>query len=307
MPEYASDDVNARPETVAPTLQLPVGVFDSGIGGLTILRELLRELPGERYLYYGDTGNCPYGVRSLDEISQLARNAAEFLIEHGAKLIVVACNTASAAAIHDLRAAFPERRFIAVVPAVKPAAMHSTTRRIIVAATESAAHGSYLRGLIAQFAAGVTVEPIGCQRLVALAEEGVLDGQEVEREIERCIGPALARGADLVALGCTHFPAMSAAFERVCAQYGPHIRIIDSGEAVARQTRRVLEREGLLASPDDGPLATARALTATDEFWRSGTDGAFDRVGAAILPNYGSIPRAQFAEVPLLAPASRAS
>lgn len=304
MPEYASDNAtnaNARPEAATPAPPLPVGVFDSGVGGLTILRELLRELPGERYLYFGDTGNCPYGVRPLDEITQLARNATEFLIEHGAKLIVVACNTASAAAIHDLRATFPERRFIAVVPAVKPAAALTTARRVVVAATESSAHGAYLRGLIAQFADGVTVEPIGCQRLVALAEEGILDGPEVEREIERRIGPALARGADVVALGCTHFPAMRAAFERVC---GPQTQVIDSGEAVVRQTRRVLAREGLLAPTDSGSQSAPRALTGADELWRSGHDAMFDRVAAAIL---GGTPRSRLADVPLLTPASRAS
>src|SRR5512143_3515581 len=100
----------------------PVGVFDSGVGGLTVLRDLLRELPDERYIFFGDTGNCPYGVRPESEIIELSLNGAAFLLERGAKLIVVACNTASSAAIHALRATWPEVKFIAVVPAVKPAA-----------------------------------------------------------------------------------------------------------------------------------------------------------------------------------------
>jgi glutamate racemase len=299
MPENASHHGSARAD--AATRSAPVGVFDSGVGGLTILHDLLRELPGERYLYFGDTGNCPYGVRPREEIVQLSLNAAAFLIQRGAKQIVVACNTASSAAIHELRAAYPTTRFVAVVPAVKPAAALTSAKRVVIAATESAAQGAYLRGLITQFAEGVAVEPVGCQRLVALAEEGILDGPEVEREIRVNLGPALARGADVVALGCTHFPAMRAAFERVC---GPNVRVIDSGEAVARQTRRILEREGLLAEPDHGPLAAPRKLTSGDEFWRSGPEGAFDRVATEIL---GGAPRSHRATVPLLTSASRAS
>ncbi|HEX9037635.1 MAG TPA: glutamate racemase [Ktedonobacterales bacterium] len=283
----SGDERSSHPE--------PIGVFDSGVGGLTILQDLLRELPSERYIYYGDTGNCPYGVRPQSEIIQLSLNAAAFLIERGAKIIVVACNTASSAAIHALRAAYPQIKFVAVVPAVKPAAALSRSGRVAIAATESAAGGEYLRGLIAQFAQGVEVYPVGCQRLVALAEQGELDGPEVEAQIRADLGPSLARGVDVVALGCTHFPAMRAAFERVC---GPGVTVIDSGEAVARQTRRVLRHEGLLATPDAGPLSAPRLPTAGDEFWRSGADGAFDRIAATIL---GGSPVSQYAEGMLLA------
>jgi glutamate racemase len=288
MPEPAQPNTDMT--TGAPAPPAPVGVFDSGVGGLTILRDLLREAPSERYIYFGDTGNCPYGVRPQSEIAQLSLNAAAFLIEHGAKLIVVACNTASSAAIHTVRAAYPQLKFIAVVPAVKPAAALTHSGRVAIAATESAAGGDYLRGLIAQFASGVEVFSVGCQRLVALAEQGILDGPEVEEQIRADLAPALARGVDVVALGCTHFPAMRAAFARVC---GPNVAIIDSGEAVARQTRRMLIHEGLLAAPGAGPLAAPRALSATDELWRSGPDGAFDRVAAAIL---GPAPASRYAE-----------
>jgi glutamate racemase len=281
-------------------LQAPIGVFDSGVGGFTILRELLRELPSERYVYFGDTGNCPYGVRPQEEITQLSLNAADFLIGRGAKLIVVACNTASSAAIHVLRKTHPEIKFIAVVPAVKPAAAMTRVGRVAVAATNSSAQSDYLRGLINQFANGAEVYPAGCQRLVTLAEEGLLDGPEVERQIRADIGPLLERGIDVLALGCTHFPAMRAAFERVC---GPEVRVIDSGEAVARRTRVVLREQGLLAIPDDGPQAAPRIPTAADEFWRSGPNGTFDRVAAAIL---GGKPRSRLAKGMLLSAISRA-
>ena len=183
---------SARVRAHVPQLGQPSrrrsGIFDSGVGGLTILRELLRELPSERYVYFGDTGNCPYGVRPQDEITQLSLNAAAFLLDRGAKLIVVACNTASSAAIHVLRKTYPQIKFIAVVPAVKPAAAMTHTGRVAVAATNSSAQSDYLRGLITQFANGAEVYPVGCQRLVALAEEGLLDGPEVERQIRADIG-----------------------------------------------------------------------------------------------------------------------
>lgn len=263
-----------------PTPNAPVGVFDSGVGGLTVLRDLLRELPDERYIFFGDTGNCPYGVRPESEIIELSLNGAAFLLERGAKVIVVACNTASSAAIHALRATWPEVKFIAVVPAVKPAVEMTHVGRVAVAATNSAAQSAYLRGLIEQFGEGVEVYPVGCQRLVTLAEEGKLDGPEVEREIRRHIEPLLAKGIDVLALGCTHFPAMRPAFERVV---GPGVRVIDSGAAVARQTRRVLTQQGLLSPEDRGPADEPRLPRPDDEFWRSGPNPAFEEVATLLL------------------------
>jgi len=257
-----------------------VGVFDSGVGGLTVLRDLLRELPDERYVFFGDTGNCPYGVRPESEIIQLSLNGTAFLLERGVKLIVVACNTASSAAIATLRAEHPEVEFVAVVPPVKPAAELSRVKRIAVAATNSAARSAYLRGLIHEFAKGVEVYPVGCQPLVTLAEAGRLDGPEVEREIRQRIEPLLAKGIDVLALGCTHFPAMRPVFERVV---GPGVQVIDSGAAVARRTRDVLTLHGLLAASDRGPAAEPRAPRPDDEFWRSGTETSFEEVASLLL------------------------
>jgi glutamate racemase len=268
------------------------------VGGLTVLRDLLRELPDERYVFFGDTGNCPYGVRSQAEITQLSLNGVAFLLERGVKLIVVACNTASSAAIHVLRATYPQIKFVAVVPAVKPAAELTRVGRVAVAATNSAARSDYLRGLIAEHAQGVEVYPVGCQTLVALAEAGQLDGPEVEREIRQGIEPLLAKGIDVLALGCTHFPAMRAAFERVA---GPGVQVIDSGAAVARQTRRVLTEQGLLAAPDAGPAKEPRALRSDDEFWRSGENTSFEQVASLLL---GGPVTARYAADMLWPPAS---
>lgn len=256
--------------------QQPVGVFDSGVGGLTILRELLCELPGERYVYLGDTGNCPYGVRPVGEIQELSLAAARFLIERGAKVIVVACNTASVSALAELRAALPVP-FVGVVPAVKPAAERTRTGKIGVASTEASARGNYLRGLIETFANGAQVLAQGCPRLVTMVEHGVLDGPEAEAAVRADIQPMLDAGIDMLVLGCTHFPALRPVFERVA---GPGVTVIDSGAAIARQTRRVLTRDGLLAAAsEDG----ARAPGADDEFWCSGDVRRFDTIASILL------------------------
>lgn len=256
----------------------PIGVFDSGVGGLTILKELLRELPEERFIYYGDTGNCPYGVRPVAEIQELSRNAVRFLLDHGAKIIVVACNTASVSALAYLRQTF-DCPFVGVVPAIKPAAALTRTGRVGIAATEASARGDYLRQLIAEHANGAEVLAVGCPRLVLLAEQGVLSGPEAEGAIREYISPMLKAGIDTLVLGCTHFPAMRDAFTNVA---GPAVTIIDSGAAIARQTRRVLAQRGWLVH-DGEPAREPRPLTARDSMWCSGNPDQFARVAEAIL------------------------
>jgi glutamate racemase len=272
----------------------PIGVFDSGVGGLTILRELLRELPDERYVYFGDTGNCPYGVRTEEEIQALSVAAANFLLEREAKIIVVACNTASVSALAALRRAF-DTPFVGVVPAVKPAAEQTRTKRVGVASTEASAKGGYLQRLIRDHAGGVEVLPVGCPRLVTLAEEGKLDGPEVEGSVRGYIQPLLDCGIDILVLGCTHFPAMRPVFERVA---GPAVAVIDSGAAIARQTRRVLTERGWLAS-ERPALETPRPLS-SDEFWHSGDQEQFERVASVLM---GEPITAQRAPVAVMSPA----
>lgn len=263
-----------------PQVDGSVGVFDSGVGGLTILLDLLRELPTERFLYVGDTGNCPYGVRPKEEIQALSLAAGRFLIDHGAKIVVVACNTASVSALAELRAGLPEVKFVGVVPAVKPAAERTKVGVVGIASTEASARGDYLQGLIHQHANGVRVLAAGCPDLVTLAEAGVLDGPEAEAAVRRYVEPMLREGIDKLVLGCTHFPAMRSIFERVA---GPGVEIIDSGSAVALQTRRVLTSESLLSPDDIGAAARPRAIRPEDEFWCSGDPSQFERVAQAIL------------------------
>src|SRR5438034_10187665 len=195
--------------------EAPIGVFDSGVGGLTILSALREELPHENYVYFGDTANCPYGMRSDAEIIELSIQACRFLVEQGVKLIIVACNTASQAALNSLRATFPSIQFVGVVPAVKPAARATRKGRVAIAATNQAAKALYLRQVIDEFAEGIQVCAVGCPELVTLVEQGELDGPVAERTVREALQPVLAEDVDVIVLGCTHFPALRSVIERV--------------------------------------------------------------------------------------------
>src|SRR6266705_6559391 len=254
--------------------EAPIGVFDSGVGGLTILAALRRELPGENYIYFGDTANCPYGVRSDSEVIELSVHAIRFLIEQGVKLVVVACNTASQAALHTLRATFPVP-FVGVVPAVKPAARATKKGRVGIAATNQAAKALYLHQLIDEFAEGIQVCAVGCPELVTLVEQGELDGPVTEQTVRDALQPVLAEGVDVIVLGCTHFPALRPVIERIT---GNEVQIIDSGSAVARRMRSVLEAESMLHPADlDG------AQCGELQVWCSGDPVAFSKVAGKIL------------------------
>src|SRR5438309_1671780 len=222
--------------------EAPIGVFDSGAGGLTILSALREELPHENYVYFGDTANCPYGMRSDAEIIELSIQACRFLVEQGVKLIIVACNTASQAALNSLRATFPSIQFVGVVPAVKPAARATKKGRIGIAATNQAAKAIYLQQLIDEFAGGIQAFAVGCPELVTLVEQGEIDGPQVEEAVRQALEPLLQEDIDVIVLGCTHFPALRPVIERIAT---PQVQVIDSGSAIARRTHYVLDTEGM--------------------------------------------------------------
>jgi glutamate racemase len=251
----------------------PIGVFDSGAGGLTILAALRRELPFENYIYFGDTARCPYGVRTDAEIVELTSRACRFLAEQGVKLIVIACNTASQAALTSLRATFT-LPFIGVVPAVKPAARATRRGRIGVAATNQAAKAIYLRQLIDEFAGGIRVFAVGCPELVTLVERGELAGSLVEEVVGHALNPLLQAEVDVIILGCTHFPALRPVIARVA---GPGVQVIDSGAAIARRLHAVLDAEALVRR------VTPHDLYGELQLWCSGDPTAFSDVAAKIL------------------------
>ena len=260
----------------------PIGVYDSGVGGLTILSALRQELPQEDYIYIGDTAHIPYGNRSEAEVAELALHCCHFLLQQGVKLIVVACNTASQTALNVLRARYDHIPFVGVVPAVKPAARITRCGRIGVIATNQAARAAYLHQLIDNFAEGIEVEAIGCPELVTLAEEGQFDGPIVEETLRQALRPLLDKGVDVIVLGCTHFPAFRPAIERIV---GKHVQVIDSGAAIARRVRSILDT-GNATHPEQ---AAGEHLA----LWCSGDPVPFSQVASKLLGYQVSVKKAE--------------
>ena len=214
-----------------------IGVYDSGQGGKSVLQELVKLLPEEDFAYYADTRYCPYGPRPASEVIERACAVADFLIEKGCELIVVACNTATAAAIDHLRSHY-SIPFIGMEPAVKPAVLQSKTGVVGVLATKGTFKGSLYLHTLAKFKEDVKVIQQVGEGLVETVEKGVLDGPEVEALIHKCIDPMLEAGADHIVLGCTHYPFLQPVIERIA---GENVTIINPAPAVARQTKKILE------------------------------------------------------------------
>ena len=219
--------------------QLPLGVFDSGLGGLSVLQEIRAMLPGEDVLYYADNAYCPYGVRDRREIRERTVLISQLLLDRGAKAIVVACNTASAMAIDHLREVFPGVAFVGLEPAVKPAVTLTRSRKVGVLATPRTVAGERLRWLIETHANGVEVRTVAATGLVELVEAGVLSGADVVAALGPLLDPMLEAGVDVVVLGCTHYPFLRAEIE---AYVGSDVAVIDSGVAIARRTLAVLRQ-----------------------------------------------------------------
>ena len=237
----------------------PLGVFDSGLGGISVLHEIRRVLPAEDVLYYADSAYCPYGLRTPDEIRERSRLITGHLIERGAKAVVVACNTASAMAIGHLREAFPHTPIVGLEPAVKPAVALTRTANVGVLATPRTVAGERLRWLIETHAGGVRVHSVAAPGLVELVEAGVLSGPAVTAALQPLLDPMLEAGVDVVVLGCTHYPFLR---EAISAYLGAGVRVIDSGVAIANRTRFVLSGADLLA--DRQAPATLRFLTSAE-------------------------------------------
>jgi glutamate racemase len=222
----------------------PIGVFDSGVGGLSVWREIVRQLPAENTLYVADQAHIPYGQRALDEVRRFTGDITRFLLAQGAKIIVVACNTASGAALHTLRETFPDVPFVGMEPAVKPAVEHTRTGVVGVIATPATFEGDLFAGLVARFGNGVDLHTQACPGLVEAVESGALDTPETEALLRRYLTPLLDAGIDQLVLGCTHYPFLGPAIQRIA---GPEVTLIDPAPAVARQVGRVLAQRSLLA------------------------------------------------------------
>lgn len=232
----------------------PIGIFDSGVGGLTVLKAIRDLLPAEPLVYVADQAHLPYGPRPAAEVKAFAEGIARFLLEQGSKLLVVACNTASAAALHSLRALYPRVPVAGLEPAVRPAAAASRTGVIGVLATPATLQGALYSTVVQRFAGGLKLLEHPCPGLVEQIERGELDSPATRGILSAALEPMLAQGADALVLGCTHYPLVIPLIRKIAGQ---QIRILDPSPAVARQVARLLKEHGLHAVPGAVPGAGA--------------------------------------------------
>ena len=225
-----------------------IGIFDSGSGGLSVFRELRKLLPKENYIYYSDNAHCPYGEKSREYITDRARFITDFLLEKGADIIIVACNTATAAAISTLRAEYPEVPFIGMEPAIKSAVKKTKTGVVGVLATAGTLKADKYLNTREKWAEGVRIaEHIG-QGFVELVESGNTNNPETEDIVQESLKPLLEEGADVVVLGCTHYPFLSETINKVAKKLYPEreLTIIDPAPAVAKHTLEVMIKDSLI-------------------------------------------------------------
>ena len=220
----------------------PIGIFDSGVGGLSVLRAIRQLMPEESVIYFGDQGHVPYGPRPLQQVRDFSEGITRFLLSKGAKIFVVACNAASAAALTYLRQAFSDASFVGMEPAVKPAAEHTETGVVGVLATPATFQGALYASAVERFANGVELLQDTCVGLVQQVEKGDLDGAPTRKILEDALRPMLDKNIDTVVLACTHYPFVIPLIQEIV---GEKVRVIDPAPAVARQAKRLLEAKGL--------------------------------------------------------------
>ena len=225
------------------TKNLPIGVFDSGLGGISVLRELMALMPEEHYLYFGDSANAPYGTRTTEEVRVLSLNAAAMLYERGIKALVVACNTATAAAITQIREEYPNLIVVGIEPALKMATDRFPHGHVGIMATQVTLREEKLEHLVCRFPDAI-VEKIPAPGLVELVEQGKAESEETEALLTQILKPYLGQ-LDALVLGCTHYPFVKDTVQKIL---GDGVQVLDGGAGTARQTKRLLEERGLLRS-----------------------------------------------------------
>ncbi|HSV86217.1 MAG TPA: glutamate racemase [Levilinea sp.] len=245
---------------------IPIGLFDSGAGGLSIYNAIRLELPYQPVIYLADQAHIPYGPRPLAEVRAFAERITRFLVEQGVGLVVVACNAASAAALHHLRAEFAPLRFVGMEPAVKPAAENTHSGVVGVLATPATFQGALYASVVERFANGVTVLQDTCPGLVQQIEAGQLDAPATRAILAQSLQPMLDQRIDTVVLGCTHYPFVIPIIQEIA---GPGVRVIDPAPAVARQARRLLAASANLATGPEPGWA---------RFFTTGDRAAFERL-----------------------------
>jgi glutamate racemase len=262
VPKLSTKSRVARPRPTDP-----IGVFDSGIGGLSVLRELQRLMPGERFLFVADQRHVPYGGKTAAQLRRYTGAITRFLSARRCKIVVVACNTGTVYAIDHLRRTF-DIPFVGTVPAIKPAVALSTTKVVAILSTPATAVSPALRRLVRLHARDARVLRIGCKGLEEMVERGSVSGSKTDDALRAHLAPAVRAGADVIVLGCTHYPFMR---RRIGALSGA--RVIDSGRAIARRTRSLLKASGLL---NPATLGSTR-------YYTNGAPADFSRVASKLL------------------------
>lgn len=229
--------------------ELPIAVIDSGVGGICVLRELIKIMPNENYIYFGDSANAPYGSKSRQEVLGLTRKNLEMLKDRGIKALVIACNTATSASAKVLREENPDLIIVGIEPAVKPASEICARPRVLVMATGLTLREEKFTALVNHFSGKGEFIPIPCPGLVELIEQGDCDSSEIDAYLADLFAPYKSNRIDGVVLGCTHYPHIK---HMIAKHFPDSTVIIDGGEGTARQTKRKLEEVGLLRTDGDG-------------------------------------------------------
>jgi glutamate racemase len=261
MSENAGDNTDRR----------AVGVFDSGVGGLTVLHECLVNLPHEDYIYFGDTANFPYGSRELGEVRRLAFAATQSLVDLGVKLIVVACNSATSAALSQLQASFSTPMVGVVMPGARAAVQATRGRRVGVLATPATVRSNAYQNALQSLDAGLEVFAVASPRLAPLIQGGDVFSEALEKAARECVTPLKKAGVDTVILGCTHFPLIMPMLRRLL---GPQVALINSAEEIAREVSEILRRKG---------IGNGEEREGDYRFFASGDLEEFKEVGARFL------------------------
>ncbi len=248
----------------------PIGIIDSGVGGLSIWHEIVKQLPNESTIYIADSQNCPYGAKEKDEIYTLAKRLIQFVIKKRVKIIIIACNTITVSSIDKLRSTFPTMPIVGMVPVVKTASEKTKKKIIGILSTYTTANSDYQNKLIETFAMDCEVINIGTDTLVPFVERGEVDSKKLTKVLMKELGPFIQNNIDTLALGCSHFLFLKKAMQEVL---GENTRILESSGAIARQVGRVLTANGAL-SPES---------KAVHQFYTTGNVGIFKKVIRKLL------------------------
>lgn len=230
----------------------PIGFFDSGVGGLSVMKEAIQVMPNENYIYFGDSKNAPYGVKSVEEVRDLTFKAVEFLLNKGVKGIAIACNTATSAAVADLRKVYPDLPLVGIEPALKPAVELNKDGNILIMATSMTLKEEKFNRLMNRYKDRASIIPVPCPGLVEFIESGKLDGKEVEEYLFEKVNTYNGGKIASIVLGCTHYPFIKDTLVKII---GKDITIIDGGLGTAKELRRRLREKNLLTeSKENGTI-----------------------------------------------------